>query len=118
VNIATIIEVARKSSFMAHCTGIRFDMSDGKRWAATLGDHRPHNHPPRPRPDDRTDPQGGRREVMNYGCPASSQKGYQVFRPWWWWINPWLYVLRRDRAYEDAIDCLKDAYTVLRKADK
>lgn len=33
-----IIDVARKSVFMPFCTGIRFDMIDGKRWAATLFD--------------------------------------------------------------------------------
>lgn len=29
-------------------------------------------------------------------------------RPWWWWINPWLYVRRRDRAYEDALDIIQE----------
>jgi hypothetical protein len=28
------------------------------------------------------------------------------FRPWWWWINPWLYIKRRDIAYDDALDSL------------
>lgn len=27
-------------------------------------------------------------------------------RPWWWWINPWLYIKRRDKAYDDALDSL------------
>ena len=27
-------------------------------------------------------------------------------RPWWWWMNPWLYIRRRDRAYDDALDTL------------
>lgn len=47
MNIATIIEVARKSGFMGHCTGIRLDMIDGKRWAVTLYDRdngRPDPH--------------------------------------------------------------------------
>jgi hypothetical protein len=29
-------------------------------------------------------------------------------RPWWWWINPWLYIARRDRAYEDALDIITE----------
>lgn len=31
---------------------------------------------------------------------------FVVRRPSWWWINPWLYAMRRDRAYEAAIDSL------------
>lgn len=27
-------------------------------------------------------------------------------RPWWWWINPWLYIKRRDTAYDDALDII------------
>jgi len=30
------------------------------------------------------------------------------FRPWWWWLNPWLYIQRRDRAYMDALDALQE----------
>jgi hypothetical protein len=30
-------------------------------------------------------------------------------RPWWWWLNPWLYIRRRDRAYADALDTLQEA---------
>lgn len=30
------------------------------------------------------------------------------FRPWWWWLNPWLYIQRRDRAYTDALDSLQE----------
>ena len=30
------------------------------------------------------------------------------FRPWWWWLNPWLYIQRRDSAYMNALDCLED----------
>lgn len=29
-------------------------------------------------------------------------------RPWWWWINPWLYIKRRDIAYDDALDSLRE----------
>jgi hypothetical protein len=29
-------------------------------------------------------------------------------RPWWWWVNPWLYIKRRDAAYDDALDSLRD----------
>lgn len=32
-------------------------------------------------------------------------------RPWWWWLNPWLYISRRDRAYADALDSLKELST-------
>ena len=31
-----------------------------------------------------------------------------AYRPWWWWINPWLYIQRRDRAYNDALDSLQE----------
>lgn len=27
-------------------------------------------------------------------------------RPWWWWVNPWLYIKRRDIAYDTALDSL------------
>lgn len=27
-------------------------------------------------------------------------------RPWWWWMNPWLYIKRRDTAYDTALDTL------------
>lgn len=30
-------------------------------------------------------------------------------RPWWWWVNPWLYIKRRDIAYDVALDCLYEA---------
>lgn len=30
------------------------------------------------------------------------------FRPWWWWLNPWLYIQRRDRAYMVALDSLQE----------
>ena len=33
---------------------------------------------------------------------------FRVCRPWWWLLNPWLYALRRDRAYEAAIDIVYD----------
>jgi len=33
---------------------------------------------------------------------------FQVQRPWWWLLNPWLYASRRDRAYESAIESLYD----------
>lgn len=29
-------------------------------------------------------------------------------RPRWWWLNPWRYALRRDRAYEDALDIIQE----------
>jgi hypothetical protein len=29
-------------------------------------------------------------------------------RPWWWWINPWLYIKRRDIAYDVALDIIHD----------
>lgn len=32
-------------------------------------------------------------------------------RPWWWWINPWLYIKRRDTAYDDALDTLYELCT-------
>lgn len=25
-------------------------------------------------------------------------KGTNIARPWWWWLNPWLYIKRRDEA--------------------
>jgi hypothetical protein len=33
---------------------------------------------------------------------------HNTVRPWWWWLNPWLYAARRDRAYEDALDIISD----------
>lgn len=27
--------------------------------------------------------------------------------PWWWWINPWLYIKRRAAAYESTIESLR-----------
>ena len=33
---------------------------------------------------------------------------HNTVRPWWWWLNPWLYAVRRDRAYEDALDIIGD----------
>lgn len=30
------------------------------------------------------------------------------FRPWWWWVNPWLYIKRRDIAYDTALDTLRE----------
>lgn len=30
------------------------------------------------------------------------------FRPWWWWVNPWLYIKRRDAAYDVALDTLRE----------
>lgn len=37
-------------------------------------------------------------------------KGYHsVVRPRWWWLNPWRYAMRRDRAYCDALDCLLES---------
>jgi hypothetical protein len=33
---------------------------------------------------------------------------HKTVRPWWWWLNPWRYALRRDRAYEDALDIISD----------
>lgn len=35
-------------------------------------------------------------------------------RPWWWWINPWLYIKRRDIAYDVALDSLYEACRVAR----
>lgn len=32
---------------------------------------------------------------------------YATVRPWWWWLNPWLYIARRDKAYEDALDIIQ-----------
>lgn len=29
-------------------------------------------------------------------------------RPWWWFINPWLYIKRRDTAYDVALDTLQE----------
>ena len=29
-------------------------------------------------------------------------------RPWWWWINPWLYIKRRDIAYDTALETLRE----------
>lgn len=29
-------------------------------------------------------------------------------RPWWWWINPWLYIRRRDRAYDEALEIIRE----------
>jgi len=30
------------------------------------------------------------------------------FRPWWWVINPWLYIKRRDEAYDHALDIIQE----------
>lgn len=30
--------------------------------------------------------------------------GHVVNRPWWWWINPWLYAKRRAEKYDAAIE--------------
>lgn len=29
-------------------------------------------------------------------------------RPWWWWVNPWLYIRRRDVAYAAALESLAE----------
>lgn len=29
-------------------------------------------------------------------------------RPWWWWINPWLYIKRRDTAYDVTLDIITE----------
>ena len=29
-------------------------------------------------------------------------------RPFWWIINPWLYIKRRDKAYVDALDIIEE----------
>lgn len=29
-------------------------------------------------------------------------------RPWWWWLNPWLYIARRDKAYETALSIIEE----------
>ena len=29
-------------------------------------------------------------------------------RPWWWWLNPWLYIKRRDIAYDTALDIISE----------
>lgn len=29
-------------------------------------------------------------------------------RPWWWWLNPWLYIKRRDIAYDTALETLRE----------
>jgi hypothetical protein len=29
-------------------------------------------------------------------------------RPWWWLINPWLYIKRRDIAYADALTIVEE----------
>ena len=29
-------------------------------------------------------------------------------RPWWWWLNPWLYISRRDDAYADALEIIQE----------
>lgn len=34
-------------------------------------------------------------------------KGTNIARPWWWWLNPWLYIKRRDEAYYEVLDELK-----------
>jgi hypothetical protein len=33
---------------------------------------------------------------------------YKTKRPWWWCLNPWRYSLRRDAAYEDALDIIQE----------
>lgn len=37
---------------------------------------------------------------------VTDELSFCVRRPWWWWLNPWLYAMRRDRAYEAAIESL------------
>jgi hypothetical protein len=39
-------------------------------------------------------------------------------RPWWWWVNPWLYIKRRDTAYDDALDSLYELAVPYRKAEE
>ena len=34
-------------------------------------------------------------------------------RPWWWWINPWLYARRIGRAYSVSLDELTEASVAL-----
>jgi len=34
-------------------------------------------------------------------------KAHYELRPWWWWLNPWLYIKRRDIAYETALDIIE-----------
>lgn len=29
-------------------------------------------------------------------------------RPWWWFVNPWLYIKRRDMVYWEALDIIHD----------
>jgi hypothetical protein len=32
-------------------------------------------------------------------------------RPWWWIFNPWLYAMRRDHYYEEALDSIAELAT-------
>lgn len=39
---------------------------------------------------------------------GGEMSAHNALRPWWWWINPWLYIMRRDRAYADALDIIQE----------
>ena len=42
---------------------------------------------------------------------------HNTVRPWWWWLNPWLYAVRLDRAYEDALDIISDLHVPGKETD-
>lgn len=39
--------------------------------------------------------------------PDSTHRWLRKTRPWWWWVNPWLYIRLRDRAYAEALDSIR-----------
>ena len=41
------------------------------------------------------------------GGRAGGRDGAGVRRPWWWWVNPWLYAVRREGAYLAAMDLVR-----------
>lgn len=44
--------------------------------------------------------------IQTWNCRCQLRR--HPIRPWWWRINPWLYALRRDRAYEQALDIIQE----------
>lgn len=35
-------------------------------------------------------------------------KRTKQLRPWWWWLNPWLYIARRDSAYKTSVGIIEE----------
>jgi hypothetical protein len=45
---------------------------------------------------------------INWKEYANTLEWIKTTRPWWWFINPWLYIKRRDVAYADALVIIEE----------